>query len=86
MDAEPSIVCGGSEGPHARMVVVGAVTLALFAVGVPLTFALFLLLNREGVQMDQRLRVRGEGDSALTNPHVQLRRRCVLCGVGRGSE
>jgi hypothetical protein len=75
MDAEPSIECGGSSGPHARMAVVGGITMALFGVGVPVSFTLFLFFNHEGVKADQRLRVKGEGDSALTNPNIQLRRR-----------
>jgi hypothetical protein len=77
MDAEPSIVCGSSDGPHWRMSIVGGITLVVFALGVPLWFGLFLLINRERVQADQYMRVRGEGDSLLTNPHIQLRNRCV---------
>jgi hypothetical protein len=33
--------------------------------------------GRERVRADQRLRVRGEGDSMLTNPNIQMRRRYV---------
>ncbi len=32
-------------------------------------------VNRDRVRADQRLRMTGEGDSALTNPNIQLRRR-----------
>ncbi len=81
MDAEPSIVCGVPGGPHARMALVGGLTLLVFAIGVPIAFGSFLVLNRGRVQADQRLRVRAQGDSALTNPNIQLRRRwgCASC-------
>jgi hypothetical protein len=51
---------------------VGGVTLAVYAAGVPLTFGGFLYLKRTQVTADQRLRIRGEGDSALTNPNIQV--------------
>ena len=75
MDAEPSIVCGVPGGPHARMALVGGLTLLVFAIGVPIAFGSFRVVNRGRVQADQRLRVRAQGDSALTNPNIQLRRR-----------
>jgi hypothetical protein len=72
MDAEPSIVCGVPGGPNARMRVVAAITIVGFVLGVPAAFAVFLLRNRVAVRLDQRLRERGEGDSTLTNPHIQV--------------
>jgi hypothetical protein len=72
MDAEPSIVCNGT-GPHGRMRVAAALTLVVFAVGVPAAIAAFLLQNYSRVQFDQRLREKGEGDTSLTNPNIQVR-------------
>ena len=43
--------------------------------GVPAAFGAFLYSHRVEVVSDQLLRERGEGDSALTNAHIQLRRR-----------
>lgn len=71
MDAEPSIVCDGA-GPHGRMRAVGVLTLVVFALGLPGAMAAFLFVNMDRVQSDQRLRERGEGDSALTNPNIQV--------------
>ncbi len=72
MDAEPSILCDGS-GPHGRMTIVSTITLIVFALGVPAAIATFLVLNLGSVRDDQRLRETGEGDTALTNPHIQVR-------------
>ena len=47
-----------------------------YVLGLPCAYTLFLWRNREKVRQDQCLRERGEGDSALTNPHIQ-----VLCRV-----
>ncbi len=38
LDAEPSIVCGGTSGPHARMRAVAVVTVLFFVVGLPVGF------------------------------------------------
>jgi hypothetical protein len=73
MDAEPSILCGVPGGPNARMRAVAAVTIVLYILGLPAAFAGFLWRNRAAVRADQRLREKGEGDSALTNPHIQVR-------------
>jgi hypothetical protein len=73
MDAEPSIICGVPGGPNVRMRIVAAITVALYVLGLPLTFGLFLLRNRTAVRADQTLRERGEGDSVLTNPNIKAR-------------
>ncbi len=73
MDAEPSIECGVPHGPNARMRPVAMLSIAWFVLGLPTTFSVFLWWNRDAVQEDQRLRERGEGDTALTNPHFQVR-------------
>jgi hypothetical protein len=81
MDADPSIVCGVTPA-HLRMQVVGGVTLALYAVGMPVALGLFLFTNYSAVQSDQQLREKGQGDSALTNSHVSVSARamgCTLC-------
>jgi hypothetical protein len=72
MDAEPSIVCGVPGGPNARMRVAAALTIVAFVLGLPSIFGVFLYRNRHAVWVDQSLRERGEGDSALTNPHIQV--------------
>jgi hypothetical protein len=48
-------------------------TLVMYVFGLPATFVIFLWRNRRVIEVDQRLRERGEGDSALTNPHIQVR-------------
>ena len=74
MDADPSIVCDGS-GAHGRMRAVAAAMVVLFVVGVPVGFAVVLLHHRTAITADQFLRVWGEGDSAVTNPNIHIRRR-----------
>jgi hypothetical protein len=73
--ADPSIRCGVTVGPHARMRAAGGAMLALFTVGVPVLFAVLLFHNRAAIVADQRLRQRGEGDSIMTNPHIRVRQR-----------
>jgi hypothetical protein len=63
MDAEPSIVCGVPGGPHA------------FVLGLPSAFGAVLVYHRHSIVADQSLRSVGEGDSALTNPDIHIRRR-----------
>lgn len=73
MDAEPSILCGTpAAGPNARMRAVAAITIVVYVLGLPVSLAVFLWRNRVALLSDQRLRERGEGDSALTNPHVKV--------------
>ncbi len=75
MDAEPSIVCGVPGGPHARMKAVAGLMLVFFVLGVPAAFGGFLVYYRHNITADQTLRAVGEGDSALTNPDIDIRRR-----------
>ena len=75
MDADPCIVCGQRGGSHERMQLVAGLMLALYAVGIPCLFGFILLRHRTGIQYDQLLRQKGEGDTALTNPYLFLRRR-----------
>jgi hypothetical protein len=75
MDTEPSIVCGEPGGPHVRMRSVATIMLLLFIIGVPVAFATLLFVNRRRIVADQMLRVWGEGESALTNPNIHVRRR-----------
>jgi hypothetical protein len=44
-----------------------------YVLGLPAAFGLFLWRHRVHVRSDQLLRERGEGDSALTNAHIQVR-------------
>ena len=97
-------------------VIVAAVSMILYGIGVPLAFALVLATNRKGVVIwqqsfsllrwshsrecpsmcasvfeyvlnhaaitsDQCLRAEGMGDTAVTNPHIYVRRRCVVLSV-----
>jgi hypothetical protein len=55
------------------MRVVAIATMVIYVLGLPATFVIFLWRNRRVIEVDQRLRERGEGDSALTNPHIQVR-------------
>ena len=53
-----------------------------YVLGLPAIFGLFLWRHRVEVRSDQLLRERGEGDSALTNAHIQvgavaLQARCL---------
>ncbi len=75
MDAEPSIVCGVPGGPHARMKTVAGFMVVVFVLGLPFAFGAVLVYHRHGISADQSLRSVGEGDSALTNPDIHIRRR-----------
>jgi hypothetical protein len=55
-------------------------TMILFVLGLPIAFAVFLWRNRREIEVDQELRQRGEGYSALTNPYHQ-----VCCGDAQWS-
>lgn len=72
MDADPSIPCSIPGGANARMRSVAIATILLFVVGLPLALAVFLWTKRVAVRVDQTLRERGEGETALTNPHYQV--------------
>jgi hypothetical protein len=74
MDADPSVVCG-APGPHYRMKRVAALMIIVYALGIPCAFALILFSHRKGIRFDQILRQKGEGETALTNPYLHLRRR-----------
>ncbi len=75
LESEPTVLCDTTVGPYARMRAVAAVSVLAFVLGLPAALAVFLGRNWHKVQQDQRLRERGEGDSALTNPHFHFRRR-----------
>lgn len=52
MDAEPSIKCDGNP-THARMVLVAALSIAVYGVGIPVMFASVLARNRAAIVADQ---------------------------------
>jgi hypothetical protein len=81
MDAEPTIVCSASP-VYSRMRNVAALSMVLYGIGVPAAFAYILYHNRVAIRADQALRQRGEGELAITNPNLHVR-RCVMNGVGR---
>ena len=57
------------------MKAVAGAMVVLFVLGVPCGFGVLLAYYRHGMQADQFLRVWGEGDSAVTNPNIHIRRR-----------
>jgi hypothetical protein len=75
LESEPTVLCDTSVGPYVRMRAVAAITIVYYVLGMPVACAVVLARNWLKVQQDQRLRERGEGDSALTNPHFHFRRR-----------
>ncbi len=74
MIANPAIMCN-NQGSHRRMRAVGALSVVLFILGVPGAFGAILYRHRQAIVDDQLMRERGEGDSALTNRNLSVRRR-----------
>ena len=72
---EPSIVCSLANADYRRMHSVAVALLLCFGMGLPLLFVGVLWRYRFEMFYDQLLRVRNEGESALTNPHISIRRR-----------
>jgi hypothetical protein len=65
---------------------IGSTLLVLYGAGLPLLFVFVLRRFSREMYSDQLLRVRGEGESSVTNPHIHIRRRfrkvwvcCCLC-------
>jgi hypothetical protein len=52
-----------------------ALTMVLYVVGLPVAFAVILVKHRAGIRFDQSLKLKGEGDTSLTNPYLHLRKR-----------
>ena len=75
LNADPSIKCSQSDATYATMSRLGAVSVAVYGVGLPVTFAYFLWKHRDAITADQQLRVKGEGETSLTNPNISIRRR-----------
>ena len=73
--AEPSIVCSSNNPSFVRMHAVGTTLLVLYGAGLPLVFVALLTRYRREMFFDQVLRVRNEGESSVTNPHISTRRR-----------
>ena len=73
--AEPSIVCSESDSTYLLMRRVGTASLLLFGVGQPLLFFGIMWWNRRAMFVDQLLRMRNEGETAMTNPYIRIRRR-----------
>ncbi len=69
------MLCDPSVGPYGRIRIVASATIVVYVLGLPAVLGTVLVRNWLKVTQDQRLRERGEGDSALTNPHFQFRRR-----------
>ncbi len=75
LNADPSIICDTARPAFALMRQLGALSVSLYGVGLPLTFATVLFRHRVAITADQRLRMKGEGESSLTNPDIRVRRR-----------
>jgi hypothetical protein len=75
LEKEPTVLCDPSVGPYGRIRIVASATIVVYVLGLPAVLGTVLVRNWLKVTQDQRLRERGEGDSALTNPHFQFRRR-----------
>ena len=73
--AEPSIRCATDDSDYALMRVVGGASLLVFGAGLPLVFLAITTHYRREMYVDQLLRVRNEGETAVTNPHISTRRR-----------
>lgn len=52
-----------------------ALSLALFTVGLPLSFFIIMYRFRNEIYADQRLRERNVGNSPTTNPNFHVRKR-----------
>ncbi len=75
LNAEPSIKCSPHDPVHRRMKALGGVCVALYGIGLPVGFGYLLYRHRASIRADQRLRAKGEGETALTNPNITIRRR-----------
>ncbi len=75
MNAEPSIKCMDSDPTFVRMRKVGSTALVVYGMGVPVVFSYILWRYRKEITADQVLRAKGEGETSLTNPNIQIRRR-----------
>jgi hypothetical protein len=75
LKSEPTVLCDATVGPYARMRALAAVTIVFYVLGLPAVLSAVLIRSWRMVQLDQRLRERGEGDSPLTNPHFHFRRQ-----------
>jgi hypothetical protein len=53
----------------------GALALVLYAIGIPAVFLAVLVKYRTGIKEDQRMKLKGQGNSASSNPHYGIRRR-----------
>ena len=75
LEDEPSILCSDVIPAYRRMRAVGTVLLTFFGAGLPFLFVVILRWYGNEMFYDQLLRVRNEGETALTNPHIYIRRR-----------
>jgi hypothetical protein len=60
---------------YRRLYSVGVLCVILYGFGLPITFTYILTRYRHEIRADQLLRARNEGETALTNPHIRIRRR-----------
>ncbi len=70
-----------------RLKPAAALSLAGYAVGLPLTFLVLLVKHRQSILADQALKVSGQGGTEATNPYFHVRmqfQELYRCG-GRGT-
>ena len=75
MNADPAIRCSTSDGNYRVMSALATASLTIYGIGVPCTYGYFLWKHRDAIAADQAMRVKGEGESSLTNPNIHIRRR-----------
>ena len=75
MNAEPSIKCSASDSTYSRMSRIGLASIVLYGLGLPAAFGYLLWRHGDAINADQQLRMRGEGETSLTNPNIRVRRR-----------
>ena len=68
-------VLAGATGAQAAILPYAGASLVLYGLGVPVLLAFVLVKNRAAIQRDQRLWLRGRGDSAADNLDYRVRRR-----------
>jgi hypothetical protein len=50
-------------------------SMSIYTIGMPLSFAGVLFRHRDAIRADQQLRAQGGGESHVTNPNLHIRKR-----------
>ena len=73
LKADTSIECDGERYNTLR--IAGIITLLLYGLGIPVIFATCLVGHRDGIRIDQALRLRGLAESRGTTPFWDVQKR-----------